>query len=126
MPEQHAENQEGYPRENQVKGRGTQPGLKKFPLFPEKISDQDVTGGVARRTREVVKKKDAPWHFRHARQQIGRDGRKQDDEPRDKNSLGAVAFEKMLDPLYPFGRETEPVFFFKAAMAQSPSQPKSP
>src|ERR1017187_10342961 len=99
MSENHAWNHEGYPRENQVKRHGTQPGFEKFPLLPKKISDQDVTGGIDRRPREVVKKENAPWHFRHACQQIGRDGRKQDDEPRDKNSLGAMTFEKSLGPL---------------------------
>ena len=31
--------------------------LEQFPLLPEKISDQDVGGGVGRRPGEVVKQK---------------------------------------------------------------------
>jgi len=111
MPKNHAQNNEGYPRENQVKRCGAQPGFEKFPLLPKKIPDQDVTGGIDRRPREVVKKKNAPWHFRHACKHIGHDGWKQSDEPRDKNSLGAMTFEKLVGPLYPFWREMQPVDF---------------
>ena len=117
MSENHAYNNESYPRENQVERRGTQPGFETFPLLPKKISNQGVTDGMGRRPREIVKKKNAPRHFRHACQQIDRDRRKQGDEPRDKNSLGTTIFEKSLDPLYPFGREMEPVNFCQAAVA---------
>src|ERR1039457_5012046 len=99
MSENYAENNEDYPRENQVKRRGAQPGFEKFPLLPKEISDQDVTGGIGGRPREVIEQICAPGHFRHACQQIGRDGRKQSDEPCDKNSLGAMTFEKALGPL---------------------------
>src|ERR1035437_3341201 len=99
MSAKHAQNQENYPRANQVKRRGSQPGLEQFPFLPEKISDQGVGGGIGRRPREVVKKKSVPRHFRHAGQQIYHDGRKQEDEPCDKNRLGAMTFEKSLRPL---------------------------
>src|ERR1035437_2030087 len=124
MSENHAKNQEDYPRKNQVKRRRPQPRFEQFPLLPKKISDQNVGGGIGRRPREVVKKKSAPGHFRHAGQQIGHDRRKQEDEPRDKNRLGAMTFEKLFGPLQPFGREMEPADFFQAAMAQPPSQPE--
>src|ERR1017187_2144696 len=99
MSENHAENQEDYPRENQVKRRGAQPGFEPFPLLPEEISDQDVTGGIGSRSREVIKEINAPGHFRHACQQIGRDGREQGDETCDENSLSAMTFEEALGPL---------------------------
>ena len=99
MSEYDAENREGYPRENQVKRGGAQPGLEKFPLLPKKISNQNVAGGPDRRSREVVKEKDSPWYFCHACQDIRHKGRKQRDEPRNKNSLGAMTFEKSLGPL---------------------------
>src|ERR1019366_783215 len=118
MSEKHAQNNEDYAHENQVKRRGAQPGFEKFPLLPKEISDQDVTGGVGRRPREIVKQESAPGHLRHTGQQIGRDGRKQGDEPRDKNSLGAMTFEKALGPLKLCGREMEPANSFQAAMAQ--------
>src|SRR5208282_876492 len=98
MSENHGENHNDQPREDQVKRRGAQPGFEQFPLLPEKISEQDVTGGIGRRPRDVVKKKSAPLHFRHAGEQIGRDRRKQEDEPRDKYRLGAMTFEKSLRP----------------------------
>src|ERR1039457_3818125 len=125
MSEKHAENHDDYPRENQVKRRRPQPGLEQFPFLPEKISDQGVGGGIGRRPRKVVKQKSAPWHFRHAGQQIDHDGRKQEDEPCDKNRLGAMTFEKSLRPLQPFGREMEPADFLQAALAQPSSQPES-
>jgi hypothetical protein len=40
-----------------------------------------------------------PRYFRHARQKIGGNWRKQGDEPRDENSLCPMAFEKSLGPL---------------------------
>src|ERR1039457_1330628 len=124
MSEKHAENHDDYPRENQVKRRRPQPGLEQFPFLPEKISDQGVSGGIGRRPRKVVKQKSVPRHFRHAGQQIDHDGRKQEDEPRDKNRLGAMTFEKSFRPLQPFGREMEPADFFQAALAQPPPQPE--
>jgi len=75
MSEKHAENDENYPRENQVKCRWPQPSFELFPLLPKRISNQDVSGGIGRRACEVVKKKNAPLHFRHASQQIGHAGR---------------------------------------------------
>src|ERR1017187_9864636 len=99
MSENHGENHNDQPRENQVKRRGAQPGFEQFPLFPEKIPDQDVSGGIGRRPRDVKKEKSAPLHFRHPGQQIHHDGRKQKDEPRDKNRPGAMTFEKSLRPL---------------------------
>jgi hypothetical protein len=98
MSENRPENQEDYPRENEVKRRGAQPGFQKFPPLPKKIPDQDVSGGIDSRPRKVVKEKDAPGHFRDACQQVGRDGRKQGDEPRDKDRLGAMTFGKALGP----------------------------
>src|ERR1035437_10921567 len=124
MSENHGKNHNDKPRENQVKRRGAQPGFEQFPLLPEKIADQDVTGGIGRRPRDVVKEKSAPLHFRHPGQKIHHDGRKQEDEPRDKNRPGTMTFEESLGPLEPFGREMEPVNFFQTAMAQPPSQPK--
>jgi hypothetical protein len=56
MSEEHPEHHEGYARENQIKRRGTQPGLELFPLLPKKISKQDVTDGIGRRPGEIVKK----------------------------------------------------------------------
>jgi hypothetical protein len=44
------------------------------------------------------KKKNMPAHFRHARQQIDRNWRKQGNEPRDKNRPGAMTFEKTFGP----------------------------
>src|ERR1017187_2814349 len=99
MSENHGENHNDQPRKNQVKRRGAQPGYEQFPLLPEKISDQNVGGGIGRRTREVVKEKRAPLHFRHPGPQLNHDGRKQKDAPRDKNRLGAMTFEKSLRPL---------------------------
>src|ERR1035437_4120581 len=98
MSENYAENQEDYPRENQVKRRGAQPGFEPFPLLPKEISNQNVTGGIGCRPYEVIKQINAPAHFRDACQQVGRDGRKQGDEPRDKDRLGAMTFEKALGP----------------------------
>jgi len=124
MPENHAQSDKNYSREYQIKCRGTQPSFEQLPLFPEKISDQDVSDGIGRRPREVVKQKSTPWYFRHTGQQVDQDGRKQKDEPRDKNGLGAMTFEKLFRPLHPLGYEMEPADFFQAAMAQPPSQPK--
>jgi len=56
MPENHAKNQQDYPRENQVKRRGAQPGFEPFPLLPKEISDQNVTGGIGCRPGEVKKR----------------------------------------------------------------------
>ena len=124
MSENHAQRNEGYSHEYQIKRRGTQPGFELFPLLPKKISDQDVTDGIGRRPGEIVKKKASPGNFRHAGQQVGRDGRKQGDEPRNENSLDAMPFEESLRPLQPFRREMEPVNLFQTALAQPPSQPK--
>src|ERR1017187_3879422 len=124
MSENHGENHDDYPRENQVKCRGSQPRLEQFPFLPEKISDQGVSGGIGRRPRKVVKQKSVPRHFRHAGQQIDHDGRKQEDEPRDKNRLGAMTFEKSLRPFHPFGREMEPADFSQTPLAQPPPQPE--
>ena len=124
MSEEHPDHHEGYARENQIKRRGTQPGFEQFPLLPEEISDQDVTDGIGRRPGEIVKKKASPGNFRHAGQQIRRDGRKQGDESRDKHRLGAMPFKEPLRPLQPFVREMEPVSSFQTALAQPPSHPK--
>ena len=99
MSENHGQNHNDQPRENQIKRRGAQPDFEQFPFLPEKISDQDVSGGIGRRPRDVVKEKSAPLHFRHAGQQIDYDGRKQKDEPGDKYRLGTMTFEKSLRPL---------------------------
>ena len=126
MSENHAQNYEDYPRENKVKHRGTQPGFETFPFVPQKVSDQNVTGGIGRRPRKVVKKENAPRHFGNACQKIGGDGWKQGDESCDKNSFGAMTFEKALGPLCPVGREMEPVNVFQVTMPQPPPQPKGP
>ena len=102
MSENHAQNHAGQPRKNQVKRRGPQPRFEQFPLLPKEISEQDVSGGISRRPREIVKKKSAPLHFSHAGQQIGRDRRKQEDEPRDENRLGAMTFEKIARAILAF------------------------
>ena len=99
MSENHGENHNDQTREHQVKRRGTQPGFEQFPLLPEKISDQDVSGGIGHRSGKIVKQKSASGHFRHAGQQIGHDRRKQEDESRDKYRLGAMTFEKSFGPL---------------------------
>ena len=99
MSENHGENHDDQPRENQVKRRGAQPGFEQLPFLPEKISDQDVSGGIGRRPRDVVKEKSAPLHFRHPGQQIRHDGWKQKDEPGDKYRLGAMTFEISFGPL---------------------------
>jgi hypothetical protein len=39
MSENHAEDNEGDSRENQVKRRGAQPDFEPFPLLPKEISD---------------------------------------------------------------------------------------
>src|ERR1035437_6263775 len=85
MSENHGKNHNDKPRENQVKRRGAQTGFEQFPLLPEKIADQDVTGGIGRRPRDVVKEKSAPLHFRYPGQKIHHDGRKHEDEPRYKS-----------------------------------------
>jgi hypothetical protein len=99
MSENHAQNDENYSRENQIKHRWPQPSFELFPLLPKKISDQDVSGGVSSRPRKVVKKESAPLHFRDASQQVGHDGREQEDEPRDENRSGTMTFEKLFRPL---------------------------
>ena len=60
IPENHGENHDDQPCENQVKRRGAQPGYEQFPFLPEEISDQDISGGIGRRPRDVVKEKSAP------------------------------------------------------------------
>jgi len=124
MSENHAQNDEDHSRECQVKCRGSQPGFEQLPLLPEEISDQNVSGGISCRSRDVVKKISAPGHFRQASQQIRHNRRKQENESRDKNRPGAMPFEKMFGPLHPLGCEMEPADFFQAATTQPSSQPK--
>ena len=65
MPENHAQNHQDYPRANQVKHRGSPPPRLRavLPFLTEKIPEQDVSGGIGRRPREIVNQKSAPRHF---------------------------------------------------------------
>jgi hypothetical protein len=87
MSEKHAENDENYPRKNQVKCRWPQPSFELFSLLPKRISYQNVNGGIDRRACEVVKKKNAPLHSTCQPTDWPRRA-EQGDEPRDKNRPG--------------------------------------
>ena len=124
MSEKHAQRNEGYCRENQVKGHRPEPGYKPFPLLPEKISEQDIGGGIGRRPSKIEKQKSAQRHLRHSSQKIGHNGRKQEDEARNKNCLGTVTSEKLFGPLQVFGREVEPADFFQSGQPEPSPQPE--